>query len=459
MIMNQYVAKMGSKLQIINRKKLGRYTSIKYSKYNNKSILFKFSNKKSYDRTGVLDKNIALKLNNVFFYLFLLRSFRYISANTVDNLDLFQLIENDDTSIILNNVLGTSWIKFALNILGILPIINSNIFIQLITNYNSYYKEGLKSNSLKIRIEIEYLKKSFIIVITAIIAFYYFRYLWPFIETPSIEWYLRSLNSLVCVSLLNQWIVEKIDGSKISQGLSIIFLFSILENFFNKKIDMDIGNGEFINTSLLLFLLFILFCLIILIFIQDSEKRIQIIRSGNKVKRHSSKTLEKNGKNMTYLPIKLNPGGVFSIVIMVVINRVLYNALGGSHIGFGYYFGEIFLSTSLLTIFNYNYSLFKLKIDNFDYVLKSRNSYIQGTKSGKENVKTLKKNVLAMSLIGSLLVYFLYCLINCFEKITTIEFTKQVSGNTLVIITTLSLDIIRRIISEITFIDYDKLKL
>merc|ERR1711976_833302 len=237
-----------------------KYTKNQKYFYLGKKILVYKKNTKPSDVLDIKEKtSIAQKPLIILGYLFFLRACYFIQINNFEVQDIENMLKNENLNNISSNILSANIFKFSILTLGVLPCLNSNIVIQLLSGQLDYFKNLVNNNGIKGRIIIEYWNRIFVSLFSLLGSYYYLSLLWPYVDGLSTDLYLFSLLKLVCGSLLTLWVSDKINNLKLGSGLSIIILFNLISNIQIKTLEFSRESYDFFITgSSLISLLIIL---------------------------------------------------------------------------------------------------------------------------------------------------------------------------------------------------------
>jgi preprotein translocase subunit SecY len=306
--------------------------------------------------------------------------------------------------------------------LGILPYINASIIIQLLTplfpNLERLQKEEGELGRQQISRYTRYLTCIWAIVLSSAIAFFLIK---PITFGWSLKLGLEIVLSLTVGSILSMWFAELITEESLGNGSSMIIFINIVggipNNLSSLSKTFSAANLASAIPLLLTGLGIYLGIVLIIIFFQESYKKITIV-SAKQLNLTTSAQTQSERLNNSFIPLKLNQGGimplVFSSTIAVVFmypaqillsSALLTNAAGlASKLLTIYSFGINFV---LVIFFSCFYVSLVLKPKDMSENLGKMAYSIPGIRQGKETTKYLEKVINRLAFIGGLFLAFL----------------------------------------------------
>jgi len=360
------------------------------------------------------------KIIKILSFLIVIRLALYIPIPGID-LDIFS--QNQTTNSVLGiarNLTGSSFL--GIGSLGILPYINSSIVIQLLTplipTLERLQKEEGELGQQQIRRYTRYLTFGWAIVLSTVAAFVIVK---PIVFNWSLGVGLKIIAALTTGSMLSMWLAELITNEQLGNGSSMIIFINIIgslpTNFteFTKSVESNSGIMNILNLSLILIVYLLIVCIIILV--QASYKKVAIVSA----RQLSVNYLEQGSQNSelknSYIPIKLNPGGIMPLVFSTTITTLLLYPL------------QLFVTgiipqaagqlTSILTVTSFGlniflvvffssfYALLVLKPKDLSENLTKMAYNIPGLKQGKETTEHLEQIISRLAFMGGIFLAFL----------------------------------------------------
>jgi preprotein translocase subunit SecY len=363
---------------------------------------------------------LQTKITRILILLLLVRLGLYIPVPNVD-LDIFSQGQALNPLFgFARTLTGSSFL--GIGSLGILPYINSSIIIQLLTSVlpslERLQKEEGELGRQKISRYTRYLTCIWALVLSAAIAFFLVK---PVVFNWTLELAIKIIVSLTTGSLLSMWFAELITEESLGNGSSMIIFINIIGSIpnsfseFSKKLD----GTSYLNTLFLLVqgLLIYLFIVFIIVLFQDAYKKISIVSAKQLNISYLDQTTSNNEFKNSYIPIKLNQGGIMPLVFSSTIATFLYyplqllaNSSFGLSLGFmpflmaGY---SLLLNIVLVIFFSGFYALLVLKPNDISQNLAKMAYSIPGIRQGNQTTQYLKQTVSRLAFMGGLFLAFL----------------------------------------------------
>lgn len=363
---------------------------------------------------------LKIKILKILSLLVLIRLGLYIPVPNVD-LDIFA--QNQISNPVFGfakNLTGSSFL--AIGSLGILPYINSSIVIQLLTPLipalEKLQKEEGELGRQQISRYTRYLTFGWAIVLSSGIAFGLVKpvvFNWSFILAAKI------IVSLTTGSMLSMWFAELITNESLGNGSSMIIFINIIgsiPNSFN-EVAQKLNTTSNISNLLLLGQAFFIYLLIVavIVLVQDSYKKIDIVSARQLTFNFSQQEKENSELKRSYIPIKLNQGGIMPLVFSTTIATLLFyplqllltNVLSTLGIDFGtaLTFLSFVLNITLVVFFSSFYALLILKPKDLSQNLAKMAYSIPGLRQGKETTQYLEQVISRLAFMGGLFLAFL----------------------------------------------------
>jgi preprotein translocase subunit SecY len=360
------------------------------------------------------------KIFKILGFLTLIRLGLYIPVPNVD-LDIFS--QNQVTNSlfgIAKNLTGSSFL--GIGSLGILPYINSSIVIQLLTpiipSLERLQKEEGELGRQQITRYTRYLTLGWALVLSTGVAFFLVK---PVIFNWNTVLALKIIFSLTTGSMLSMWFAELITKENLGNGSSMIIFINIIGGLpiniaeYQSGLENSSSTGNFV--ALFINALIYLVIVAIIVLVQGSYKRVNIVSAKqlnfNYLEGSSGGARLKN----SYVPLKLNQGGIMPLVFSTTISTFLLYPL--QIVLSKFFTGEASQLTNILTFFSFGLNLFLVVFFSTFYtllVLKPKDlsdnltkmAYnIPGIKQGKETTRYLEQSISRLAFMGGLFLAFL----------------------------------------------------
>jgi preprotein translocase subunit SecY len=366
-------------------------------------------------------KLLRQKIVKILSFLIIVRLGLYIPVPGVD-LDIFS--QSQGASNVLGfarNLTGSSFL--GVGSLGILPYINASIIIQLLTpiipRLERLQKEEGELGRQQISRYTRYLTFGWAIILSTAAAFTLVK---PIVFNWSLGLALKIIAALTTGSMLSVWFAELITNEQLGNGSSMIIFINIIgsipSNFSAMASTLQTTSGgvsNILNTILVGVLYLLIVCIIILV--QDSYKRISIVSARQLNVNYLKQDSASPGLDNSYIPIKLNPGGIMPLVFSTTISSFILYPLQYALSEFLPKATEQLTTVLTVTSFGINivlvvffssfYALLVLKPKDLAENLTKMAYTIPGLKQGKETVQHLEQIISRLAFMGGLFLAFL----------------------------------------------------
>jgi len=360
------------------------------------------------------------KIIKILVLLLLVRLGLYIPVPNVD-LDIFSQGQNINPMFgFARTLTGSSFL--GVGSLGILPYINSSIIIQLLTsvlpNLERLQKEEGELGRQKISRYTRYLTFVWAVLLSSAIAFFLIK---PVLFNWNLILALKIIVSLTTGSLLSMWFAELITEESLGNGSSMIIFINIVGSIPNSFAEFSqkllstsyLDNFRLISQGFLIYL----FIVFVIVLFQDAYKKINIVSAKQLNLSYSEQNSSSNELKNSYIPIKLNQGGIMPLVFSSTIASFLYYPLqifAGSTIGKSLSFMPFFMTTYsfllnivLVIFFSGFYSLLVLKPTDIAENLAKMAYNIPGVRQGNQTTQYLKQTISRLAFMGGVFLAFL----------------------------------------------------
>lgn len=307
---------------------------------------------------------------------------------------------------ILSTITGGSLSQGTLFSLGIVPYINASIIMQLLTLIIKPLEE-LSKKGEEGRQKITQITK-YVTILLAIVQAIGIVISWnnsgyvkvmfgsesKVAEVFTIIFVILYFTAGSCIVM---WLSDRITEYGIGNGTSLIIFVGILSGFFTGLLsEFDIIANDVTNIwRLLLYLLVVLIVFLFIVFIDMSERRIEVIY-GNKQRGNRSYMV-----NNSVIPIKINAGGVMPIIF--ASSFLMFPQLIGSMINSGNNGFYIWWTANLgvgtwgygaimaLLILGFSFFYAKIQFDPYDISkrIQENDGVIRGISPGKKTAEFL----------------------------------------------------------------------
>ena len=363
---------------------------------------------------------LRTKITKILTLLLLVRLGLYIPVPNVD-LDIFSQGQSINPMFgFARTLTGSSFL--GIGALGILPYINSSIIIQLLTSVfpslERLQKEEGELGRQKISRYTRYLTFGWALVLSTAIAFLLVK---PVVFNWDLTLAIKIIVSLTTGSLLSMWFAELITEESLGNGSSMIIFINIVGSIPNSfgEFSKKFTGTSYLDNLLLIGqgLLIYLFIVFIIVLFQDAYKKINIV-SAKQLNINFNDSVPQSGElKNSYIPIKLNQGGIMPLVFSSTIATFLYYPLqifANSSIGSTISimpvlmtFYSFALNIVLVIFFSGFYALLVLKPNDISQNLATMTYSIPGVRQGNQTTQFLKQTVSRLAFMGGLFLAFL----------------------------------------------------
>jgi preprotein translocase subunit SecY len=377
--------------------------------------------------------NILKKIIFTILIIILLRIGNIIPVPNVDQTYLVNLVNSNTT---LKPFFNNKNIILSIFSVGIIPNLNASILIQYLTSSFSYFQKLQKEEGETGRRQI----KQYTRTLTVIFAFIQSLSITLALRPILFNWNMQSCFEITLVlmtgSMIVLWLSDLITEMGIGNGSSIVITLNILSglpNVLSNLLKSENNNSSPYNFLSLLILI------IGIVYLQEAVKIVPLITINQLLKKN------KNVKQVSYLPIKVNQGGVMPIIFASTILGflfIIFNSITNFlHISVDPFLIRIIYTTlNFLLVFNFTifYSNLILNPKEIAKDLNKMGVTIKNVRPGQQTVSFLKKTLNRLTKIGAI---FLATLVT----IPNIGSYSGLSITSLIIVIGVIIEVIRQI--------------
>lgn len=358
------------------------------------------------------------KILKIFGFLILIRLGLYIPVPNVD-LDIFSQNQTANPLFgLAKSLTGSSFL--GIGSLGILPYINSSIIIQLLTpiipSLERLQKEEGELGRQEITRYTRYLTLAWALVLSIGVAFILVK---PVVFNWNLILALKIIFSLTTGSMLSMWFAELITKENLGNGSSMIIFINIIGGLPASLADFksSLENSSSTNNFAAIFISYFVYLLIvgIIILVQDSYKRVSIVSARQLNFNYMDQSSTSSQLKNSYIPIKLNQGGIMPLVFSTTITAFLFyplqlilsKILEGAQLTNLLTLSSFVLNIFLIVFFSTFYALLVLKPKDLSDNLTKMAYNIPGIKQGKETTQHLEQIISRLAFMGGIFLAFL----------------------------------------------------
>ena len=258
----------------------------------------------------------------LFFTFALLAIYRvgcFIPTPGVDSAALLEFVEGAQDTIFgfVNTFTGGSLARAAIFALGIMPYITASIILQLLTVVWPYLEKLSKEGELgrrKITQYTRYLTVVISIIQSTGIAVFLERITTPggasLVPNPGIGFKLVTIITLTTGCAFVMWLGEQISERGVGNGISLIIFAGIIVGLIPATIQtyQSVQRGNLSLISVLVLVVFMLAVVAFIVYMERAQRRIPVQYAKRVVGRRVY------GGQSTYLPLRVNTGGVIPVI-------------------------------------------------------------------------------------------------------------------------------------------------
>ena len=414
--------------------------------------------------------NIAGLKNKIFFTLAMILVFRLCAQLPLFGIDaqnFANLAATNNLIGFLDMFSGGALGNVSIIALGIGPYITASIIIQLLAVVIPHLEQLQKEEGEAGRRKLSQYTRVFTIMIAALQAFVFVLYL---VKTakgaimPDVNLFAFAIGSIVILtagSAFTMWMAELMTERGIGNGASMLIFCGIISKipFYTAQTATLVGGNRALQSGLFLLLIIFFATMIFIVIMQEAARKVIIVNPrrqvGNKV----------YGGTNTYIPFKLNPGGVMPIIFAIAILLFPTTILGlvgqanipNEHLrdiiinisnflnpsGFAY--NAIYFILIVLLTFFYASIIPNLQPKEIATNLKKYGSSIPGIKPGRPTAEALDKILSKTTFIGAFGIAIVALIPSLACKITGITTLQGIGATSLIIMVGVALEFINQV--------------
>ncbi|MCM1340028.1 MAG: preprotein translocase subunit SecY [Muribaculaceae bacterium] len=393
------------------------------------------------------------------------------------NNQIFQNIANGNNIIgFLDLFSGGALGKVSILALGIGPFITSSIIVQLVSVVIPSLEKLQKEEGEAGRRKLSQYTRVFTVVLAIFQSFVFMLYLHhlPGAIMPQVNpvaFYASSICVLTAGALLVMWISELITENGIGNGGSLIIFCGILSGIplYAQNTAKLVKPDPTLQMGLFLLLAIFFLAMILIVIMQEAVRKVIIVNPkrqiGNKV----------YGGMNSFIPFKLNPGGVMPIIFAIAIllfpstifellrqadfGSVTFNnviaklAVFMSPSGIWYYL----LYVGLIIVLTFFYASIMPNMQPKDIAdnLKKYGSSIPGIKPGRPTAEALDKILSKTTFIGAMGLGIIALVPSFASYLTHISTLQGIGATSLIIMVGVALDLINQVRTHLLARNYE----
>lgn len=366
--------------------------------------------------------------------------------------------------------------KVSIFALGIGPYITSSIIIQLVSVVIPSLEKLQKEEGEAGRRKLSQYTRVFTVVLAVFQSLIFMLYLHhlPGAVLPNVNpimFFISSIVVLTAGSVLVMWISELMTEKGIGNGGSLIIFIGILSGIpiYASRTAQVVANNSMMQMGLAVLLLIFFAAMVFIVIMQEAVRKVIIVNPkrqvGNKV----------YGGMNSYIPFKLNPGGVMPIIFAIAI--LLFPSTVLSLVGQANFKSEAvktivvhltqFLSPDGITYYvlyfllifalTFFYASIMPNMQPKDIAdnLKKYGSSIPGVKPGRPTAEALDKILTKTTFIGALGLGIIALVPSLASYVTNIKTIQGIGATSLIIMVGVALDLINQVRTHLLARNYE----
>ncbi len=366
--------------------------------------------------------------------------------------------------------------KVSILALGIGPFITSSIIVQLVSVVIPALEELQKEEGEAGRRKLSQYTRVFTVVLAIFQSFIFMLYLHhlpgAIISTVNpIAFYVSSVCVLTAGAVLVMWISELITENGIGNGGSLVIFCGILSGipiYASRTMQLVKASSQ-MQMGLLVLLTIFFLAMILIVIMQEAVRKVVIVNPkrqiGNKV----------YGGMNSFIPFKLNPGGVMPIIfaiaillfpstILALVGQANFKSMAVKNFvmslnhwlspdGVMYYL--LYVGLIIALTFFYASIMPNMQPKDIADNLKKYGSSIPGIKPGKPTADALDKILSKTTFIGAIGLGIIALVPSMASGLTRIETLQGIGATSLIIMVGVALDLINQVKTHLLARNYE----
>ncbi len=366
--------------------------------------------------------------------------------------------------------------KVSILALGIGPFITSSIIVQLVSVVIPALEKLQKEEGEAGRRKLSQYTRVFTVVLAIFQSFIFMLYLHhlpgAIISTVNpIAFYVSSVCVLTAGAVLVMWISELITENGIGNGGSLVIFCGILSGipiYASRTMQLVKASSQ-MQMGLLVLLTIFFLAMILIVIMQEAVRKVVIVNPkrqiGNKV----------YGGMNSFIPFKLNPGGVMPIIfaiaillfpstILALVGQANFKSMAVKNFvmslnhwlspdGVMYYL--LYVGLIIALTFFYASIMPNMQPKDIADNLKKYGSSIPGIKPGKPTADALDKILSKTTFIGAIGLGIIALVPSMASGLTRIETLQGIGATSLIIMVGVALDLINQVKTHLLARNYE----
>lgn len=396
----------------------------------------------------------------------------------IDRVAFSQSLQGSPLSGIFNFLSGGGLSALGIFALGILPYINASIILQLLSAAIPALERLQKLEGEAGRRKISQLTRY--VALGSAIANSLGIALWvrQFAYDPGGLFVAEVIVALAAGAMFVMWVSEVITERGIGNGASLLIfvnIVSVLPRTLGSTLDFAQSGGRDAVFRVVVLMLVFLIMIVGIVFVQEAARRVPVVSARRQV----GKKLYR--ERTTYLPLKLNQGGVLPVIfastVLILpasVSQLVANnsAEGGPLSSLYRLVGNIALYVSpggptpilyvavylsLILFFSYFYSSLVVNPVDVSKNLKKMGSSIPGVRPGKATSDYLSRVMNRLTLLGAAFLGVVAIVPTGIESITGVTTFQGLGATSLLILVGVAIETARQVQSNVISQRYESM--
>ena len=363
--------------------------------------------------------NVPDLRNRILFMLGMLAVYRvgcFIPSPGIDGRALIEFMRMTEGTIFgfVNTFTGGALSQIAIFSLGIMPYITASIILQLLTVVWPYLERLSKEGELGRRKITQYTRYGTILISviqSTGISFFLQNVTTPgggqLVPDPGIGFILTTVITLTTGCAVVMWLGEQISERGIGNGISLIIFAGIVVGLVPAIIDTfgRVQNGTLSAVSLVVLAVFMAAVVAFIVYMERAQRRIPVQYAKRVVGRRVY------GGQSTYLPLRVNTGGVIPVIFASSVIMVPVTAASmiqhpwvqqiAEYLAWGTPLHYL-LYGLMIVFFSYFYVSIIFNPTDLAENMRKYGGFIPGIRPGKRTAEYIDRILTRITLVGSL---------------------------------------------------------
>lgn len=366
--------------------------------------------------------------------------------------------------------------KVSILALGIGPFITSSIIVQLVSVVIPSLEKLQKEEGEAGRRKLSQYTRIFTVVLAIFQSFVFMMYLHHvpnaiMAQVNPVAFYASSVCVLTAGAVLVMWISELITENGIGNGGSLIIFCGILSGIpiYASNTAKIVKASSQMQLGLVLLLAIFFLAMVLVVIMQEAVRKVIIVNPkrqiGNKV----------YGGMNSFIPFKLNPGGVMPIIFAIAIllfPSTIFELLRQANVGSvafnnviakmatvlspsGVWYYVLYVGLIIALTFFYASIMPNMQPKDIADNLKKYGSSIPGIKPGKPTAEALDKILTKTTFIGAMGLGIIALVPSLASYVTNIKTMQGIGATSLIIMVGVALDLINQVRTHLLARNYE----